>query len=76
MRTNGCWTSTTVLACNKYQGLCYTTVRDEPIDLAMLSSWTESEVVVGTCVQELRNFGLAEQQVQDLPAAVNGAYHE
>ncbi|CAK0911652.1 unnamed protein product, partial [Prorocentrum cordatum] len=76
MRTNGCWTPTTVLACNKYQGLCYTTVRDEPIDLVMLSSWTESEVAVETCAQELRSFGLTEQQVQDLPAAVNSAYHE
>ncbi|CAK0840704.1 unnamed protein product [Prorocentrum cordatum] len=76
MRMNGCWTSTIVLACNTYQGLCYTTVRDEPIDLVMLSSWTESKVVVETCFQELRNFGPTEQQVQDLPAAVNSAYRE
>eukprot|EP00959_Pyramimonas_sp_CCMP1952_P377621 7910024-Pyramimonas_sp.AAC.1 len=38
MRTIGRWTPLTVLACNKYQGLCYTTVRDEPIGLAMLPS--------------------------------------
>ncbi|CAK0837448.1 unnamed protein product [Prorocentrum cordatum] len=55
-------------------GLCYTTISDEPMDLATPASWSDIEVFLNTDDSALKDFGLTEEQIQDMPAAVCHGY--